>query len=102
MSDQLTKERRTKRFHDSWRRGIKRYKDVLNTNIWTPPKYTRQFEDRSWFTCGNSRCLLCANPRKIFSQLSLKERSDEEIFELENRDMHHPDVSDDTGESSSW
>lgn len=83
MSDQETKISRSKRFSKSKNRGLKRYKDALIAPLTDGLKYTRRFEDRSYFTCGNSNCIMCGNPRKFFDLKTLKEQSDEQIISSE-------------------
>lgn len=97
MSDQETKVSRSKRIQRSKNKGIKRFKDAKQLSpIGVPEKYTHRFEDRSWFTCGNSNCVMCGNPRKFWSELSLKEKSDVEVTNLEFRDNLGAEYTDDS------
>ena len=86
MSDQETKHKRSNRIHKSKSKGIKRYKDfkeiLWRGNFSTDKKLDRRFEDRAHFSCGNSQCVMCANPRKTFRELTLKEKSDAEFQKL--------------------
>ena len=88
MSDQETKINRSKRFAKSRNKGIKRFKDALIAPLSDMIKYTRRFEDRSYFTCGNSKCIMCANPRKFFDLKTLEEQSNEQIFASEMLPRH--------------
>lgn len=85
MSDQETKAFRSKRLQKAKNKGIKRFKDAKAklSPPSEPMEYTHRFEDRSWFTCGNSNCEMCGNPRKFWSERTLKEKSDEEVTALE-------------------
>ena len=86
MSDPLTKLNRSKRIQKSRNKGVKRFRDVKQLSPESlPEKYTHRFEDRSWFTCGNSNCVMCGNPRKFFGHKTLTEKSDEELLALEKR-----------------
>lgn len=83
MSDQETKAARSKRLQKARNKGIKRFNDAKLSPIKETVEYTHRFEDRSWFTCGNSNCVMCGNPRKFWSERTLKEKSDEEVTNLE-------------------
>ena len=85
MSDQETKAARSKRPQKAKNKGIKRFKDAKLSPLSEPMEYTHRFEDRSWFTCGNSNCVMCGNPRKYFGIKTLSEMSDEEVTALEFR-----------------
>ena len=97
MSNQETKESRSRRIQKTRNKGIKRFRDAKSMDpLETPEKYTHRFEDRSWFRCGNSNCVMCGNPRKFWSELTLKEKSDAEVTNLEFRDDLGAEYSDDS------
>ena len=39
-----------------------------------PHKYSKQ----SMFHCGNARCFMCGNPRKVFAEKTIQEKSFEQ------------------------
>lgn len=97
MSDLDTKAARSKRIAKTKSKGINRYKKAITQRLWAePPVFTNVYSDRSPWTCGDSNCVMCGNPRKFWKELTLKEKSDEEIIALEYLPDYDSVESDDT------
>lgn len=81
MSDEATKVKRSSRKHDTWRVILKRKKLVKSYGI--PTDYTNcghKLAKTNGINCGDPKCIMCANPRKMFKERTLKEKAfDEEI-----------------------
>ncbi len=66
---------RAERRHNT-RKVINKRKDLLGIN-WNK-KYTQQphrLAKYNGVNCGNPKCIICANPRKMFKQKTLAEKS---------------------------
>lgn len=64
MSDEIVKEKRSRRRHDSFNKGIKQaklMKDVAHLEPSEPHRYHKHHS----LNCGNPRCVMCGNPRKM-------------------------------------
>ena len=97
MSNQETKESRSRRIQKSRNKGIKRFKNAKTAPLSDDIEYSHKFTDRAWYVnCGNSNCVMCGNPRKFWSELTLKEKSDAEVTNLEFRDDLGAEYSDDS------
>ena len=74
MSDELIKEKRSKRlFSDKIK--SKRQKKILkchglDTNPFESENY---YNKRHSLNCGNSNCVICGNPRKFFGEKTYQE-----------------------------
>lgn len=47
----------------------------IHHGVHEPP---HAFAKKHAMTCGNSKCVMCGNPRKFFSELTIQERSFEQ------------------------
>jgi hypothetical protein len=81
MSDQDSREKRSKRFHDDDTKVKKHsrvYKQLVKGIDMNNHDYIKQphrLHKRSGMNCGNHNCMLCSNPRKIFHEITRQEQS---------------------------
>jgi hypothetical protein len=81
MSDPETKEKRSRRFLKSESIVEKRYRFIKSTNKGLKEKYETEKHrlcDSTGVNCGNSNCVMCSNPRKIFKEKTIQEQSFEQ------------------------
>ena len=74
MFDPTEYNRRTKRIQQK-DRHIKRQCAIIGHSRSNAQKSPHMFAKKSATNCGNSRCIYCTNPRKMFNELTLKEKS---------------------------
>lgn len=81
MSDEATKVKRSTRKHDTWTVIAKRKKLVKSYGIGKDySNCGHKLSKMNGINCGDPRCIMCANPRKMFKERTLKEKAfDEEI-----------------------
>lgn len=73
------KETRSKRRHENFRACQKQVEiaKAHNIDIDTPHKYTKKHV----MDCGNPKCFICGNPRKVFKEKTVQERRNEQSLE---------------------
>ena len=81
MSDQDSREKRSKRFHDDETK-VKKHSRVYNQLFKGMDEhrqaYIRQphrLHKHTGMNCGNHNCVMCGNPRKIFHEVTKQEQS---------------------------
>mgnify|MGYP001199940843 CR=1 FL=1 len=82
MSDEETKEKRSRRIHQE-ESAIKRQVSIAKTNHVDEYNKTvltesHRFHKKHVMNCGNPKCMLCSNPRKIFKEKTKQELSFEQ------------------------
>lgn len=74
-----SKEKKQKRIQGTIRaiaKRVKQMKDFFLDSAENPRfKQPHRLNKLGSFTCGNSKCVLCGNPRKFFSELTMQEKS---------------------------
>lgn len=87
MSDDTTKEKRSKRIHkeeSAIRRQVKIAKahhvDSYDQSVVTE---SHRFHKHHAMNCGNARCILCASPRKLWKEKTKQELSFEQTDKWE-------------------
>lgn len=73
MFDPTEHKRRTKRIQQK-DRHIKRQCAIIGYSTSYEPKSPHMFAKKSATNCGNSRCMYCTNPRKMFKELTMQEQ----------------------------
>jgi len=70
--DDLTKIKHSKRIQQKENYVNKQVKIAKAYGI--PVKEPHRLQDHSALTCGNPNCVMCANPRKVFKELTIQEK----------------------------
>ncbi len=98
MSSEIVKEKRSRRRHDSFNKGIKQaklFKDVTHLEPSVPHRYHKQHS----LNCGVPGCVMCSNPRRVAKgehrytmqelrmQINEKEETDEKDAESFPRNL---------------
>ena len=76
MSDQKLREQRSKRLYNEEVKIKKRSKTLQQTHTYAPSvdKQPHRLHKVTGMNCGNSNCVMCGNPRKIFNELTIQEQ----------------------------
>lgn len=79
MSDQKSREQRSKRLHDEETKVLKRSKTLKELHVYFPKhpvtEQPHRLHKNTGMNCGNPNCIMCSNPRKIFHERTLQEQS---------------------------
>lgn len=70
--DDLTKIKHSKRIQQKENYVNKQVKIAKTHGI--PVDEPHRFQNHSALTCGNPKCVMCANPRKVFKELTIQEK----------------------------
>jgi hypothetical protein len=73
MSDQYAKDKHSRRLHDDEthiKKRTKLVKEVHHRDVKEPHKLHKV----TGMNCGNKKCVLCGNPRKVFKELTIQEQ----------------------------
>lgn len=73
MSDESSKEKRSKRIHDKENKIKKQVKIAKAAGM--PIKDAHRFAKLNAMNCGNPKCFMCSNPRKIWKEKTFQEKS---------------------------
>jgi hypothetical protein len=77
MSNERTKEKRSKRLHDE-ETAIQRQVKIAKQNGLTDQdkavKQPHRLAKHHVMNCGNPSCMLCSNPRKTFKEKTIQEK----------------------------
>lgn len=79
MSDELSKEQHSKRIHQK-NVKIKKQVKIAKAHGMTV-KEPHKFVKHHAMDCGNPKCMLCSNPRKIFGERTIQEQKFYQIDE---------------------
>jgi hypothetical protein len=77
MSDDLTKEHRSKRFHSEHSKIKRQVKIAKQYGAQHNDEVIRQphrLAKHNYVNCGNPTCPMCMNPRKAFGDLTVQEQ----------------------------
>lgn len=78
MSDELVKEKRTRRLH---KEQIKVKKQVKIAKLYGQViEQSHRFAKKHAMDCGNPKCFLCGNPRKIWRKVTHQEKSSNQNY----------------------
>lgn len=78
MSNEFTKEKRSKRLHDEEskiKKQVKIAKAHGLTNNDKPIKQSHRLSKHHAMDCGQPGCIMCGNPRKLFKEKTIQEKS---------------------------
>lgn len=79
MSDDLTKEKRSKRLFNDKTKSLRQKKILKAYNLDKPFESANYFNKRHALNCGNPNCVMCGNPRKMFNERTIQEYKFEEL-----------------------
>lgn len=72
MSDSESKIKHSKRIHDSESHINRQVKIAKEYGI--PVDEPHKFDKKHVMNCGNPKCYMCANPRKVFKEVTMQEK----------------------------
>lgn len=78
MSNEFVKEKRSKRLHSEETHIAKQVKIAKQHGLGFSDKHIKQphrHAKKHAMDCGNPECGLCGNPRKIFKDVTIQEKS---------------------------
>ena len=76
MSTEEDKIKHSKRLHDEETAIARQVKIAKEFGV--PVKDAHKFAKHHAMNCGNSKCVMCANPRKIWKEKTMQERKFEQ------------------------
>jgi len=76
MSTEEDKIKHSKRLHDEETAIARQVKIAKEFGI--PVKEAHKFAKHHAMNCGNPKCFMCANPRKVFKEKTIQERKFEQ------------------------
>lgn len=82
MSDSRAKEKRSKRLHDEETHIEKQVKIAKQYGLGFNDKHIREPHRHAKvhaMNCGNPKCIMCSNPRKVFKEPTIQEKRDYQI-----------------------
>ncbi len=74
MSDVEQKAKRSKRLADDDKYIAKQMRIVKMLGLQENKRTGHRLHKLNAVTCGNSDCVMCANPRKLFNDLTIQEK----------------------------
>lgn len=78
MSNELVKEKHSKRLHDDETHIKKRHKLLKAKSAYISghdvDKQPHRLHKVTGMNCGNPNCVMCGNPRKMFKELTIQEQ----------------------------
>jgi hypothetical protein len=84
MSDEQAKVKHSKRLQQKENHVQKQVK-ILKEYVHEPMKDLKEphrLAKRHAMNCGNPKCLMCANPRKTFKELTIQEQREHQELEI--------------------
>lgn len=78
MSNERAKEHHSKRIHQKQNYVKKQTKIAKAYGIPVKPGEEHRLQDHAAVNCGTPGCVFCANPRKLFKEKTIKEKSFEQ------------------------
>jgi hypothetical protein len=76
MSTDADKIKHSKRLHDEETAIARQVKIAKEFGV--PVKDAHKFAKHHAMNCGNPKCVMCANPRKVFKEKTMQERKFEQ------------------------
>lgn len=73
MSDERSREKHSRRLHQEESAIAKQVKIAKEFGF--PVKEPHKFAKHHAMNCGNPKCVMCANPRKVFKEKTIQEQS---------------------------
>ena len=78
MSTQEEKVKHSERIHQKETKLNKKVRMAKAINHEQAKKNPHRYHKTSLFNCGNPNCVMCANPRKVFEEKTMQEKSFEQ------------------------
>ena len=96
MSNEFVKEKHSKRLHDDETHIKKRQRALKATRAYFSEhiieKQPHRLHKCSGMNCGNSKCVMCGNPRKMFKELTIQEQKFYQNKLYDEEDISERDV----------
>lgn len=87
MSDIESKEKHSKRIHQKETHIHNQVKIAKAHGVEVKPGQEHRLHEHSVVSCGNPKCMMCANPRKVLGEKTIQEkRFDQEKLWNESED----------------
>lgn len=81
MSNEFQKEKHSKRLHQE-ETAIKKQQRIAKTYGGLTHEYeSHRYSKHHAMNCGNPKCHMCGNPRKVFGEKTIQEQRFEQIDE---------------------
>lgn len=77
MSDEITKEKRSKRIYSDEVKSKKQLKIAKEFGM--PEQEVHRYAKKHAMNCGNPNCVMCGNPRKFFGEKTIQEQRFEQL-----------------------
>lgn len=78
MSTQEDKVKHSERIHQKETKLNNKLRMAKAVNHEHAKKNPHRYHKTSLFNCGNANCVMCANPRKVFEEKTMQEKSFEQ------------------------
>lgn len=86
MSDELVKEKHSRRIHQKETYIKKQTKIAKSHGLEVKLGEEHYLAKHSAVTCGNSNCVMCGNPRKFLNEKTIQEKRFEQLELWEDND----------------
>lgn len=87
MSDIETKIKKSTRRHKTKTAALRQYNIAKNVGMNPDITEMHRFAKHHSLNCGNTHCVMCGNPRKVFNEKTIQERRNYQ--ELDNTRNRH-------------
>lgn len=75
MSDPESKEKHSKRIHQKTVKAHHNAEIARSHGVDVKPWEEHLYQDSAHVNCGNPKCVMCGNPRKLQKEKTIKEKS---------------------------
>ncbi len=83
MSDEITKEKRSRRLLKDETKAKRQKKILKSMGAQIDPFVSANyFNKKHSLNCGNPNCVMCGNPRKMFGDVTIQEKKFVEASEI--------------------
>lgn len=79
MSDEIAKLRHSKRLHKDEVKIKKQIKIAKEYGVPIKEFEGHRFAKKHVLNCGNPKCVMCSNPRKVWKEKTIQEKRNEQI-----------------------
>ena len=80
MSEELVKEKHSKRLQQKQNHVAKQAKILKQYGV--PEKEPHRLAKKHALNCGNPKCVMCGNPRKMWHELTVQEKRQHQEMEI--------------------
>lgn len=79
MSNEFDKVKHSKRLHDDEVKIARQVRIAKEKHV--EVKEPHKFHKHRAMNCGNPKCIMCGNPRKVWKEKTIQEKRNEQIIE---------------------